>query len=135
MGFFLIWNSNSLKPTTEGNNKGNYIYRKLKELSNIDVTCLVETHLTDNFEDNSRTSQEQIFSCQSIKDLGVTHQVIHTGCKPGDKYTGLSLIIRKDFEILKSEEIHKGRITKIECKNKVTQTLQNIIGFYGYPSS
>ena len=67
MGSFLIWNSNSLKPTTEGNNKGNYICRKQKELSNIDVTCLVETHLTDKCEDNSKTSQEQIFPCQSIK--------------------------------------------------------------------
>ena len=66
MGFFLIWNSNSLKPTTEGNN-----YRKLKELSDIDVICLVETHLTDNCEDNSKTSQKQIFLCQSIKDLSV----------------------------------------------------------------
>ena len=76
MESFLIWNSNSLKPTTEGNNKENYIYRKLKELSDIDVICLVETHLTDNCEDNSKTSQEQIFPCQSIKDLSVTHQVI-----------------------------------------------------------
>ena len=45
------------------------------------------------------------------------------------------MIIRNDFEILKTEEIHKERITKMECKNKATQTLQNIIGFYGYPSS
>ena len=135
MGSFLIWNSNSLKPTTEGSNKGNYIYGKLKELSDIDVNCLVETHLINNCEDNSRTSQEQIFPCQSIKDLSVTHHVKHTGCKPGDTYAGVSLIIRNNFEILKPEEIHKGRIIKMGCKNKATQTLQNIIGFYGYPSS
>ena len=39
-------------------------------------------------------------------------QVIHTGFKPGDKYAGVSLIIRNDFEILKTEEIHKRRIIK-----------------------
>ena len=30
---------------------------------------------------------------------------------------------------------YKGRIIKIECKNKATQSLYNIVGFYGFPSS
>ena len=36
---------------------------------------------------------------------------------------------------IKTEEIHKGRIITIECKNKATQTLHNIASFYGFPSS
>ena len=74
-------------------------------------------------------------SCQSIKDLSITHQIKHSGCKIGDRYAGVSLIIRNDFEILNCEEIHKGRIIKIECKNKAMQSLYNIVGFYGFPSS
>ena len=50
-------------------------------------------------------------------------------------HTGVSLIIRNDFEIIKMEEIHKGRFIKIECKHKATQTLYNIVGFYRFPSS
>ena len=44
-------------------------------------------------------------------------------CKIGDSYAGVSLIIRDDFEIIKTQEIHKGRIIKIECKNKATKIL------------
>ena len=50
MGFFLIWNSNSLRPTAEGNNKGDYLCRKLKELNSVDLVCVAETHLADNCE-------------------------------------------------------------------------------------
>ena len=60
---------------------------------------------------------------------------MHSGCKIGNSYAGVSLIIRNDFEILNREEIHKGRMIKIECKNKATQSLYNIVGFYGLPSS
>ena len=134
MGSLLIWNSNSIRPTAEENNKGDYLYRKLKE-NNVDITCVVETHLMDNCENDNETSQEQIMPCQSIKDLSITHQVKHSGCKIGDRYAGVSLIIRNDFEILNCEEIHKGRIIKIECKNKAMQSLYNIVGFYGFPSS
>ena len=95
---------------------------------------MVETHLTDNCENENETSQEQILPCQSIKDLSMTHQVKENGCKIGGTYAGVSLIIRNDFQIIKTEEIHKGRIIKIKCKNKPTQTLYNIVGFYGFPS-
>ena len=37
MGFLLIWNFNSIRPTAEVNNKGDYLYRKLKE-NNVDIT-------------------------------------------------------------------------------------------------
>ena len=67
--------------------------------------------------------------------MSTTHQIKHSGCKICDNYAGVSLIIRNDFEIIKTEEIHKRRIIKIECKNKATQTLYNIVGFYGFPSS
>ena len=89
---------------------------------------------TDNCENDKATSQEQISPCQSIKDLSIT-QIKYSGCMIGDNYAGVSLIIRNDLEITKTEEIHKGRIIKIECKNKATQTVYNIVGFYGFPSS
>ena len=53
----------------------------------------------------------------------------------GDNYAGISLIIRNDSKIMKTEEMHKGRIIKIECKNKAMQTLYNIVRFYGFPSN
>ena len=66
-----MWNSNSLKPTTEGNNKGNYIYRKLKDLSDTDVICLVETHLTDNCE-----NKNDYFLVKALKIGGMRQKTI-----------------------------------------------------------
>ena len=68
----------------------------------------------DNSENDDETSQEQIMPCQSIKDVSITHQVKHSGCKICDSYDGVSLIIR----------------IKIVCKNKARQSLNNIVGFY-----
>ena len=68
MGPVLIWNSNGIRPTAEGKNKVAYLKRKLKE-NIVDMTCVVETHLLDNCENDNETSQEHIMRCQSIKDL------------------------------------------------------------------
>ena len=69
MGSFLIWNSDSLRPTAEGNNKGDYLCRKPKELNSVDLVCVVETHLTDSCQNDKATSKKQISLCQSIKCL------------------------------------------------------------------
>ena len=44
MGSFLIWNSNSLIPTAEGNNKGDYLCGKLKELKLVTVKMIRQPH-------------------------------------------------------------------------------------------
>ena len=47
---------------------------------------MVETHLIDNCEHDNETSQEQIMPCQSIKDLSITYQIKHSGCKIDDSH-------------------------------------------------
>ena len=47
-------------PTAEGNNKGDYLCSKLKDLNDPEPVCVAETHLTDNCENDNETSQEQV---------------------------------------------------------------------------
>ena len=122
MGDFkvLVWNCGGLRATTTTTqDKLMFFEKEFKK--DFQLAIFIETHQNDN---------EQ--RPQDLHRYNNTHRIVEAPRNVNETYTGITMIIHKDYKILNHSIPIKGRISNIEIENQNTQIKYNIIAIYNY---
>ena len=115
----VMWNCSGVMPTSSTKEKIDFL--EITTKNEFDILILIETHHKD--ENNLPTRLLRYKS---------KYHMIHTEASDGDPYAGIIVFIKKDFRVLQSTELIKGRLLNMKIKHLATGREYNVTPIYGY---
>lgn len=112
-----MWNSAGFRASTGSTSAKFSFLDKQYPNANFAIAALVETHHKNNLDYS-----------QDLGQYHQTHHILHSAVQ-NETHSGVIVIVRKDFEIVRQSEVIPGRLLNIKLK-KLNTTLSLSV-FYG----
>ena len=119
----LMWNCGGLRASTISTQSKMMFFEK--EFKNdFHVAIFLETHHRDDKE-----------IPPEVLRYGKTHHIINSPIPPNDKYSGILILLHKDFDLINTQTPIPGRILNVKIQQKHTKNNYNISAVYNYTNS
>ena len=116
----VVWNCCGLKATSSTTPDKLLLFEKHCK-KDFHVAIFTETHKNDN---DARPSE--------LNRYQNTHHIIESPRNDLELFTGITILIHKDYNIIKQTVAITGRIINIQIENEINKIKYNIIAIYNY---
>ena len=117
----VTWNAGGLhKGSEHGRQRGDFLSRLWQENSNLEIMCVQETHCKSDGD-----------LCQNVIDLKTRLNVLHSPAVEGDGWSGVLMIMTKDWEVIDSTVGVPGRVLSVKVRGKIFGEMLNFVVVYG----
>ena len=116
----IVWNCGGLRAMTASTKDKLLLFEKLFG-KNFHVAIFIETHQSDN-----EARPPELLRFQN------THHIIEFHRNEQEPYSGITILIHKEYNVIRQEISLMGRVGMLDIENVTNQTKYQIIAVYNY---
>ena len=119
----LAWNCGGLRTNT-ANSRKKALYFEKEHKNNFDIAFFLETH-----HKNANEMPPEMLRYDN------THHIIHSTANDNDTYGGIIGLLSKDYDIIDTKHLIRGRILNVKIQHNENKTVHNVSAVYLYTNN